>query len=158
MKKTAKWIVIGIFIALMAWGIYRQQADAAELRLGLGRGVSNGNEWVGQELAIAHRHWYGSVSRLGGDDLLPDTVRLAAGYRADWRTEQRLAPYLRLGGAYFTEEPTDLISDRWAYDMALGLRIFGVLDLEYQHNSTAGRSLQNSGNDMLLLGLVVRWP
>ena len=164
--KIAKWIAITIFIILFAWGIYRQQAEAADLRIGLGSGITNsvlvhggpnGNGWIGQEFMFTHKHWYGAAMRLGGDDILPDTVRLTAGYRVEWRDERRLSPYLRLGAAYFLDEPTDIISDRWAYDMAMGVQLFGVADLEYQHNSTAGRSAQNSGNDILLIGLKVRF-
>jgi hypothetical protein len=121
----------------------------------LGFGVTNDSNWIGQELMLTHNHWYGSVMRVGGDNVLPDTARLAAGYKVEWRDGRRVSPYLRLGGSYFLDEPTDIISDRWAYDMAMGLRMFGVLDLEYQHNSTAGRSIQNSGNDMLLIGITV---
>ena len=157
MKKgvIAKWIAIAIFIVLFSWGVVRQQADAAELRLGLAFAVTNDNDWIGQELMFVHKNWYGSVIRLGNDNVLPDTVRLAAGYKVGWRDGRRISPFLRLGGAYFKDEPTDIISDRWAYDMALGLRLYSVLDLEYSHNSTAGRSIQNSGNDMLLVGLTV---
>ena len=149
--KVLKWTVIAIFCALFAWGVTAQ----AEGRLGLSTGVSNDNRWIGQELMLAHKNWYGSAARLGGDKLLPDTVRLAVGYRVRWRNERRFSPYLRLGGAYFMDEPTDIISDRWAYDMSIGFRLFNVIDTEYQHNSTAGRSLQNSGNDMILVGVVI---
>jgi len=164
--KVAKWTAITIFIVLFAWGIYRQQAEASDLRLGLGFGITNsalvhggseGNGWIGQELMFTHKHWYGAAMRLGGDDVLPDTVRLTAGYRVEWRDERRLSPYLRLGAAYFLDEPSSIISDRWAYDLTMGFRVFDVLDIEYQHNSTAGRSSQNSGNDLLLVGLKVRF-
>ena len=155
MKDSLKWTLILIFVVLFAWGIYMQTADAAEARLGLSKGVTHHSDWTGMEGMFVYRNWYLNAARLGNDDVLPDTVRLALGYRVMWRDEMRLSPYLRLGGAYFMDEPTDIISDRWAYDMTVGLRIFSVVDLEWQHNSTAGRSLQNSGNDMLLLGMVV---
>lgn len=155
--KVLKWTAIAIFCVLFAWGIVRQQAEAADLRLGLGFGVSNDNGWIGQELMFTHKHWYGAAMRLGGDDILADTTRLTVGYRVEWRDERRLSPYLRFGAAYFLDQPTDIISDQWAYDMAMGVQLFGVADLEYQHNSTAGRSLQNSGNDMLIASLKVRF-
>ena len=113
--KVLKWTVITIFVVLFSWGVSRQTADAAEVRLGLGRGASNGNEWIMQELMLTtDSHWYFGIARLGGDDVLPDTVRLTTGYRVSWRDDMRVAPYLRGGVAYFKDEPTDIISDNWA--------------------------------------------
>lgn len=151
-----KWTIIAIFVVLFAWGVARQTADAAEIRLGLGRGASNDNAWIMQELMLTtDSHWYFGAAWLGGDDVLPDTMRFTAGYRVSWRDGLRVAPYMRGGMAYFRDEPTDIISDNWAYDMAVGLRLYRVVDLEYQHNSTAGRSLQNSGSDIPALAVVV---
>ena len=154
-KDIIKWSVIAFFCILFTWGVVNQRADAAEVRLGVSAGFTNGSDWIGSELMLTSHHWYGSVMRLGGDDELRDTTRLGAGYRVTWREPLNFSPYLRLGMAYFMDEPTDLISDRWAYDMALGLRLWKALDIEYQHNSTAGRSRQNSGNDMAFFGISV---
>ena len=156
-RVVLKWVAIAIFVVLFSWGIYNQSAKAGEVRLGLAMAFTNDDDWIGQEVMFMHKDWYGSVMRVGGDNVLPDTVRLAIGYRVEWREGKKVSPYMRMGGAYFMDEPTDIISDRWAYDMALGVRLYGVTDLEYQHNSTAGRSLQNSGNDMPMIGLVVKF-
>lgn len=149
------WLIVA-FIILAAWGTW-EQVYGAELRVGLGGGVTNDNEWIGQELMVNsdRRHWYASVIRVGGDDALPDTWRFAAGYRVNWRRDKNVWPYLRLGAGYFLDEPGHLISDKLAFDMAVGIRFWKILELEWQHNSTAGRSDHNDGNDILMLGLVV---
>lgn len=154
-KEYLKWLAILIFILLFAWGTYTQNADAAEVRIGMSKAFTHGTEWTGQELLFVHRNWYANIARIGGDEALPDLMRYSVGYRVKWRNEKRVSPYLRLGMAYFEIEPFDLISDVWAYDMAVGSRFFEVLDIEWAHNSTAGRSAQNEGVDMLLIGITV---
>ena len=45
---------------------------------------------------------------------------------------------------------------RYAYDLAFGLRFWQILELEFdQHNSTAGRSNDNTGLDAIYLGFVL---
>lgn len=143
--------LIILFIIAFAWGV---RANADELRLGVGFGVTHDNDWTTQELTYLHRNWYGQAAYMGGDNRLPDTYRLSAGYRVHWRPEKRFSPFMRLGVAYFGERPLEVISDRLAFDMAVGVRAWGVVELEWQHNSTAGRSDINYGNDVVLLGMV----
>lgn len=142
-----------LFLVLFVWGLARD-ANAGELRIGLGIGASHDNHWKQQSIMLSDRDWYLDVSRLGGDDLLPDTWRYAFGYRVDWREHARVAPYLRMGVAYFEKEPYPLISEQLTYDMAAGVRLWKVLDVEWGHNSTAGRSRRNWGNDIFSLNLV----
>lgn len=147
-------IILGIFVALFLWG---RAADAAEARAGIGFGYDSNQGAVYQELMVTRGdlRWYGSFTRIGGDDEHDyQYSRLAAGYRVNWRRDTRFSPYMRFGGAYFTEEPTDYISDRWAFDLAIGIRLWDIVELELdQHNSTGGRSEQNEGLDAIVLGI-----
>lgn len=160
-KWYAKWTVwaVIVFIIVFTWGYALQnKAEAGELQIGLGHGATNNNDWIAMNIAIYHNHWYVSAARFGGEDraFLPDVSRYALGYRVDWRDGKRVEPFMRFGVAYWTEEPRNLISDRWSYDMSVGLRFWQVLELEWQHNSTAGRSDFNKGNDVVVLGWVFR--
>jgi len=149
--KIIKWTLIAIFIGFAAWGL---RSEAAELGVGLSKAVSHGSEWTGQHLQFVHKDWYIEAAKLGGEDRLPDTFRYSSGFRIDWREKKEFSPFLKLGMAYFKEEPAWIISDRWSYDMSLGVRFFKVLDLEFNHNSTAGRTDFNKGNDLINLYLV----
>ena len=154
-SKALVVLAIFIFIGFFAWG---RSADAAELRLGVGAGYTKNMGARSQEIMLTwdDRHWYAAVTRIGGDTLHNyQFTRVTAGYRVNWRRGKRFSPFMRLGGAYFDDEPWDYISDQWAFDMAFGVRLWDVLELEIdQHNSTAGRSDQNSGMDTIMLGMV----
>jgi len=82
-------------------------------------------------------------------------TRFSGGYRVNWLRDKFISPYLRLGMAWFDSTPEPYISDQWSFDMAAGLRFRNVLELEAQHNSTAGRSLTNSGIDSITLSIVL---
>ena len=154
-RKPTGWLVLA-FIVLFTWGLYNEvKADELEMRVGLGLGATNDNEWVAQEIMVTNRDWYASILRTGDDNVLPDTWRLSLGYRVDWRQDKKAAPYMRFGFAVWEQEPFPLISDRLSYDMAVGARFWHVLDLEWQHNSTAGRSDFNNGNDIVILSFVL---
>lgn len=155
-QKWTVWAVIA-FVIVFTWGYVQQnEADGAELQIGLGHGATNNNDWIAMNVAVYHNQWYLSGARYGGEDeaFLPDTSRYALGYRVDWRDEKTIEPFMRFGVAYWTDEPSNLISDRWSYDMSVGVRLWSVLELEWQHNSTAGRSDFNKGNDVVVLGWV----
>ena len=154
MKRLKKeHIAVIIFIIIFAFGLAKY-ARADEARLGLSYAASHNNDWIGQDLYYQRGQWYFQAAYLGGDDILSDTWRASVGYRVDFRDGKRFSPFMRLGAAYFEEEPTAVISSNLTYDMAIGMRFFNILDLEWQHNSTASRSHTNRGNDMLLLGFV----
>lgn len=153
-------IAIVIFLAFFLWGL---KADAAEpspeARIGLGYAYNHFEGAVYEELMLTapQRHWYGSFTRIGGDKR-HDYVfnRLVVGYRVNWRRNTHFSPFMRLGAAYFTTVPEDYISDSWAFDMAFGVRLWNILELEVeQHNSTAGRSDQNEGLDAYMIGVVL---
>ena len=152
MKQSIAIGAIIMFIGLFVWG---RVADAAEAGIGLGFS-KNGATHQQVTLTTTDLRWYGSVTRIGGDRRHNYVYgRLGAGYRVNWRRETRFSPYLKLGAVYFTKEPTDYISDQWAFDMNVGMRMWNVVELEYQHNSTAGRSSQNEGLDTLFLNVVL---
>ena len=151
-KKWTLWAVV-VFAALFIWGLARV-ANAGEVLLGVGAGATNNNDWIGQMVTLSDRDWYVSVMRVGGDDIQPDTWRFAVGYRVDWREDKKIAPFLRLGTAYWVDEPIPLISDHWSYDMSAGVRLWKVVDIEWTHNSTAGRTDFNKGNDMPFVNVV----
>ncbi len=150
-EKILKWTAIAIFIGLAAWGL---KAESAEVGIGLSHAVSHESKWIGQHMYLSDRDWYIEATKYGGEDRLPDTWRYTAGFRVDWRPDTRIEPYLKIGVAYFEDKPVWVISDHWAYDMSMGMRFFGVLDLEYNHNSTGGRSDHNKGNDLINLYLI----
>jgi hypothetical protein len=144
---------VAIFIVLFIWGM--QDSYGAEVRLGLGKGMTNGNDWITQEfMLVGKRKWYLSAMLTGNDDQQPDTWRYAVGYRVNWRDHTRASPFMRLGAAYWQDKPVPLISDHVSYDMAVGVRVLHVVELEWQHNSTSGRSDQNKGNDLFTLAMV----
>lgn len=153
-KKVLKWTIISIFIALLGWGIVNEKANAAEGSIGLSFAFSHGSDWIGQHLEVGNRDWYFGVARFGNEDKLPDTNRYTVGTRVDWREGYTISPFLKFGLAYFQDEPTWIISDRWAYDMTVGARFFEVIDLQINHNSTAGRTDFNKGNDIAILSIV----
>ena len=154
--KVLAILAIVIFVGLFLWGM---KADAAEARLGLGFGYSNseGSRYQEMMLTSSDRRWYGAVTRIGGDDRHNYQYwRFTAGYRVNWRRDKRFSPYMRLGVAYFDDVPFDYISEHLAFDMAIGVRLWDIVELEFdQHNSTAGRSDQNEGLNAILLGVVL---
>lgn len=162
--KLSQWfkrytgILVVLFIALAIWAVYSSKAEAAEIGLGLGAGATNDNGWIAQEITVRHGHWYGSILRTGDDDALPDTWRFAAGWRYDWRADKRVSPFIGFGAAWWADDITPLISDRLSYDMRLGLRFWDVVDLGWQHASTAGRARFNDGSDLVVLRLVFPVP
>lgn len=155
-KKPSSWLVVA-FIVIFALGMCseRARAEGVDLRVGLGFGATNDNEWIVQEIMLTDRDWYASVLRTGDDRVLPDTWRFAVGYRVDWREDKRLAPYARFGFAYWLDQPRPVVSENLTYDMAVGLRFWQIMDLEWAHNSTAGRSEFNDGNDNVVLSFVL---
>jgi len=164
MRKWATRIAIALLVLITAFGIYKE-AHAQEVKLGLGYGVNHTEDWIMQEVVISNRDWYGSIARLGGDDsggcmvqlceALPTTWRVAAGYRADFREDKNFSPYTRMGIAYFEEAPDMVVSENLTFDLAIGMRLYKVVDIELQHQSTAGRSRRNWGSDLITLSLVL---
>jgi hypothetical protein len=151
-KQKIAILAIITFIGFFLWG---RAADAAEVGVGLGFS-KNGATHQQVTLTSTDLRWYGSVTRIGGDRRHNYIYgRVAAGYRVNWRRDTRFSPYMKLGGVYFTKEPTDYISDSWAYDMNIGVRVWDIVELEYQHNSTAGRSSQNEGLDTVMVSVVL---
>ena len=51
----------------------------------------------------------------------------------------------------------NLISERLTYDLRLGARWKDIVELEIQHNSTAGRSERNTGFDVITLRAVFQF-
>ena len=156
MKKRLLGIaVVVLFAGLFLWGSY---AEASEGRLGLGFGYTAnvGSRTMEFMLTSDDLRWYGSVSKIGGDYRHNyQFTRWCGGYRVNWRREKSIMPFMRLGACYFDEPPFDYISSDYAYDLSVGVRLWGVAELELlQHNSTAGRSDQNEGVDGILLGIV----
>ena len=153
-----KHILLGVIVLFAGFFLWGSVVDASEVRLGVGAGVTKNAGSRSQELMITSEdlHWYAAATRVGGDDLHNyEFWRITAGYRVNWRRGTRFSPFMRLGAAYFDKEPYDYISDHWAFDMAIGVRLWDVVEFELdQHNSTAGRTDQNSGLDTVMLGFV----
>jgi hypothetical protein len=158
-KKVKQLALIGVIITFVGFFLWGVKADAAELRLGFATGYQANAGAAYQELMVtsSDRHWYAAVTRIGGDDEHNYKYnRWTAGYRVNWRRDKRISPFMRLGVAYFTEPPTDYISDEYAFDLAIGFRFFNVVELELdQHNSTGGRSDENEGLDAVMLSMVL---
>ena len=173
-KKNLAIILVVIFTLLFLWG---RESDAAELRIGLGTGVANtASSARAQDLMITttDRRWYFQITRIGS---LPyaqsrlvaapyggfkrivtefDTLtRFSGGYRVNWRRDKKLSPYMRLGMSVFDREPQSLISDKWAFGMAVGVRFKDIFEIEMQHNSTAGRTERNRGLNFVTVGVVL---
>lgn len=154
MNKKLKWSIIGLFVILFSFGVYKE-AYSAEVGLGISHAISHDSKWMGQHVMFGNRNWFLEVARLGGEPRLPDTYRYVVGYRVDWREPYMFSPFMKMGAAYFKDIPDYVVSDHWAYDMSVGLRLFKVIDFEYNHNSTGGRSERNKGNDLLTLTMVI---
>ncbi len=161
-KGSKKWgsLLVVLFILVFLWG---RNADAAELGLGLGFGVNHTENATIQELSIQSDdyRWFASYTRVGGGKanglVLDYNNRFVGAYRVFWRRDKDWKPYLSLGAAYFEEAPLNVISERLTYDMRFGARWKDILELEAAHNSTAGRSLRNSGFDTLNLRVVFQF-
>lgn len=150
--------LIALFLILFLWG---RSSEAAEVGIGLGAGVNHSSGAVGQELSVTSDdlRWFASYTRLGGrpgDTVLAYNNRWVGAYRVFWRRDHDLMPYMALGAAYF-EEPTVLVTERLTYDLRVGLRWNNIVELEYAHNSTAGRSQRNAGIDFITLRAVFRF-
>ena len=157
-KKLFAILLIAAFVGFYLWGL---KADAAELGLGLGKGYANNAGATYQEIMVrdAQRHWYASVARIGGDNEFNYKYwRGCGGYQVNWRKEKRFAPYARLGACYFDEAPVGLVSERLTYELAFGVRFWGIVELDLDtHNSTAGRSDKNAGLDAMMLRVLWRF-
>lgn len=158
-RKLKQYVLIGLILVFVGFFLWGRSAEAAEARIGVGFGYASNAGATYQELMVTstNRNWYGAVARIGGDDRNNyHYTRFTVGYRVNWRDETRVSPYLRLGAAYFDNEPTDYVSDPLAFDMAIGVRLWNIVEIEFdQHNSTAGRSDQNEGLDAWLLGVTL---
>lgn len=155
-RQTLTIAAIVAFIIIFAWG---RDAESAELGLGLSAGASSHSSGAkAQEISITtdDYRWYGQVMRIGGDGILSSNWRYSAGYRLFWRRDHDFKPFLRLGVAYFDDVP-ELVSERFMYDMGVGIRWREVIEAEYNHNSTAGRSAVNTGIDFVTLRLVFQF-
>jgi hypothetical protein len=154
-NKKAAVVALAIFLAFFIWGV--KKANAAEVTLGLAAGY---NHTVGARyeeiMLLPTDHWYGSITRIGGDNKHDYQYnRYCGGYKVFWRQHKGISPIMRLGACWFDEQPEDYISDKFAYDIALGVRLWDVVEVEFdQHNSTAGRSDQNEGLDAFMLRVV----
>lgn len=157
-KKALVVILIATFVGFYLWGL---KADAAELGLGLGSGYASNAGATYQEIQIkdSDRNWYASVARIGGDTRNNYHYwRGCGGYQVNWRKNTNFSPYMRLGACYFDEAPTDYISDRLSYELALGFRAWDIVEIDIDtHNSTAGRSEQNEGLDGAMLRVIWRF-
>lgn len=155
-KATSGIVLVLAFLALFIWG---RNAESAELGLGVGYGINHTAKAAVQEITIStdDYRWYGQVIRIGGDGVLDDNWRYSAGYRLFWRRDENVKPFLRLGAAYFDHAPVQLVSDHLTFDMGLGLRWKDIIELEYNHNSTAGRSDKNTGIDFVTLRVVFQF-
>lgn len=154
LRGRTKIAVIAIFVILIGILAFRK-ATAYELQIGLGHGFGN-TDVITQDFAIEYDGFYGRVVRLGDEPILPDKLwKLSAGWRGYFREGTNFQPYLYIGAAWFTEEPSSVISDRLAYDMGLGLRFYKVFDLNYEHNSTAGRTSKNRGLDVISVRVAI---
>ena len=157
-KKLIAIGVIAVFVGFYLWGL---KADAAEVGLGLGFGYASNDGATYQEIQIKddNQNWYGSLARIGGDTRNNYHYwRACGGYQVNWRRGRVIEPYARLGACYFDEEPTDYISDELAYELAFGVRLWDIVEVDIDtHNSTAGRSDQNEGLDGAMLRVIWRF-
>jgi len=151
-------VAVVIFIVVFLWG-YFNEVEAAEYegRLGLGTQATDredrGKAITQDFMFTIDRDWYMEATRFGNGTVIPETWRFSAGRRVDWREETYFAPFVRLGAAYWLE-PSVLVSENWTFDMAVGFRAWNIVEIEYQHNSTAGRSGKNTGVDIVGLYVV----
>ena len=156
-KKAAVVLIIALFVAVFIWG-RSAEAGEPEFGLGLGFGYASNEGATYQELFLrdASRNWYGSVNRIGGDTLNNyEYWRFCGGWQVNWRKNSNISPYSRLGACWFDEAPTDYISDNLAYELALGVRLWNIVEIDIDtHNSTAGRSEQNEGLDAVMIRMV----
>ena len=153
--KTSIALVIA-FIVLFVWG---RSAESAELGIGVGTGHGHTNDTVTQGLTIISDdlRWYAQVTRFGSEGYLDTNVRWSGGYRLFCRRDEDFKPFMRFGVALFDHDPMPLISDNVTYDLGVGLRWRDVIEFEYNHNSTAGRSERNTGVDLWVLRLVMQF-
>ena len=85
-------------------------------------------------------------------------MRPGARCRTPYLGGTNVSPFLRFGVAYFDDPPDDYIDEHLAFDLAVGIRFWDIVELELdQHNSTAGRSNNNEGLDAIMLGLTFQF-
>lgn len=158
LKQPTTWIIV-VFILLFLWGL-RREAEASDLRfeVGLGFGSTHQSTVVMEELGLLYdEKWYVHIAHLGNDERVPDTYRITAGRRVAWRQEHTFSPYLRMGAAYWQHRPAGLVDANLTFDMAVGLRAWDVVELEWSHQSTAGRVHPNTGVDVVGLHYTSRF-
>ena len=156
--KHLRWFLIGAFIVAFGFGIKNAQAD--DFRIAFGAGFNHSEKALTSEVMYTFdNHVYLAATRIGGDLVLNPNhnqiMKLAGGYRVRWRDELKVSPYMRMGIAYFDHKPYLVMNDNVAFDMALGVRLWDIAELELLHNSTAGRSTRNWGLDYVNFGLVI---
>ena len=165
MKISKGKLVTLTILAIVVTGFFMiRDAESAEIGLGLGYGTFNAKHSRTQEISIQSNdyRWFASYARIGAADndriRRDQTNRYTAAYRACFWRERKLTPCISMGAAYFDEPIMTLISDRLTYDIRIVVRWKEVLEFEIdQHNSTAGRSVTNSGLDSIMLRGVFRF-
>ena len=163
MRRKIKYTVglVALFILAFCWGYYNQALADTTFRIGVGtQALDRGDrgEHITQDLMINFdNRWYVQAARFGNGTVVPDTWRYSFGYRVNWREGNKVAPFMRLGPAYWAPEDSVLVSDNWTFDMAVGAQLWQFVDIEWQHNSTAGRSERNSGVDLIVLAINLRF-
>jgi len=155
-----KWyavLAVVLFLVVFLIGLRAEAADW-EYRAGLGTQVldraDRGEHIAIEALVYRDRDLYLGLSHFGNGSVVPDTYRLAAGWRVEWREGSEFEPMMRFGMAYWHPFDSGLVTERWTYDMAVGVRVFRIVEVEWQHNSTAGRAERNTGVDLLMVSAV----
>lgn len=155
-RKPEFWGAVA-FVVLFIWGILRQ-ANAAELDalIGVASGSTHNSQLMIEEVFLEFDHkWDVGVFHMSGDPRITSTYGAVAAYRVRWREDKRFEPWASFGAAYFDRAPEAFVSENLSYQLAVGFRMFKVLDLGWVHYSTAGRARTNWGVDYVSLRVVL---
>ena len=160
LQQPSTWLII-VFILSFLLGLWMAQtAEAAEVEAtaGLGFGVSKTSTLIVQEAGLRiDDAWGVAVARTGNKDELDPAWVIRAERIVTWREGRAIQPMMALGVAWWDPAPAALVSEQWTFAMAVGLYAYEVVELRWQHYSTAGRADKNSGVDYVSLTATMRF-
>ena len=160
LKQPSSWLIVVFILAFLLSLWNAQAAEAAELEAtaGLGFGVSKTSPMVVQEAGLRiNDAWAVAVARTGNIPELDPAWVIRAERIVTWREGRALQPMMALGVAWWDPAPAALVSEQWTFAMAVGLYAYEVVELRWQHYSTAGRADKNSGVDYISLTATMRF-
>lgn len=144
-------LFVGLFALLLA-----QEANANDWTIGLGYGIAYTEGGVKQSLGYSTGKWQIVYDRHGQDVGNANSWSVFRQVKA--RHGRKVQPFMNLGATYWNDllvdpdkAPRVLVNEHLTFKLGIGVKLWNILDIGIDHDSTAGRSEPNRGIDYAYL-------